>query len=61
LLAARAKGCRTMNGGGMCVHQAADAFHHFTGRAPDVARMKRVFAEACARRDALQDHVIDAE
>jgi shikimate dehydrogenase len=42
-----------MNGGGMCVHQAAEAFHHFTGRAPDVARMKRTFAEACARRDAL--------
>ena len=42
-----------MNGSGMCVHQAAEAFRHFTGRAPDVARMKRTFAEACARRDAL--------
>ena len=61
VLAARAKGCPTMNGGGMCVHQAADAFRHFTGKAPDVARMKRVFAEACARRDASHDHVIDAE
>jgi shikimate dehydrogenase len=53
VLAARLKGCRTMNGSGMCVHQAAEAFRHFTGRAPDVARMKRTFAEACARRDAL--------
>ena len=53
VLAARLKGSRTMNGSGMCVHQAAEAFRHFTGRAPDVARMKRTFAEACARRDAL--------
>jgi shikimate 5-dehydrogenase len=37
----------------MCVHQAAEAFVHFTGRTPDVARMKRTFAEACARRDAV--------
>lgn len=50
VLAARAKGCATMNGGGMCVHQAAEAFRLFTGRAADVARMKQVFAEACDRR-----------
>ena len=53
VLATRLKGSRTMNGSGMCVHQAAEAFRHFTGRAPDVMRMKRTFAEACARRDAL--------
>ena len=53
VIAARRNGSRTMNGGGMCVHQAADAFRHFTGRAPDVDRMKHVFAEACARRDAM--------
>lgn len=49
---ARRKGCRTMTGGGMCVHQAVDAFRHFTGRTPDEARMHRVFAAACAARDA---------
>ena len=41
-----------MNGGGMCVHQAVDAFRHFTGLVPDVERMKRTFETACARRDA---------
>ncbi len=53
LRAARSKGARVMGGAGMCVHQAAEAFVHFTGRTPDVARMKRTFAEACARRDAV--------
>jgi shikimate dehydrogenase len=43
LLAAKAKGARTMGGAGMCVHQAVDAFRHFTGRAADVARMKHTF------------------
>ena len=50
--AAQAKQCRTMNGGGMCVHQAVDAFRHFTGLSPDVARMKRTFEAALAARDA---------
>jgi shikimate dehydrogenase len=49
--AARARGARTLTGGGMCVHQAAEAFRLFTGLAPDLARMKRVFAEAVAARD----------
>ena len=40
-----------MNGGGMCVHQAVDAFRLFTGLVPDVARMKRMFEKACAARD----------
>ena len=53
VLAARRKGCRTMNGSGMCVHQAVDAFRHFTGREADVGRMKRTFALASARRDAM--------
>jgi shikimate dehydrogenase len=53
VLAARRHGCRTMNGSGMCVHQAADAFGHFTGRTADLARMKRTFKVACAQRDAL--------
>jgi shikimate dehydrogenase len=50
--AARARGCRTMTGGSMCVHQAADAFQLFTGLSPDIARMHQVFTKACARRDA---------
>jgi shikimate dehydrogenase len=50
--AARAEGCRTLTGGGMCVHQAAESFRLFTGIAPDVARMHRTFATALAERDA---------
>ena len=50
--AARSKGCRTLTGGGMCVHQAAVSFRLFTGVAPDVARMHRMFAKALAERDA---------
>jgi shikimate dehydrogenase len=49
--AARRIGCRAMNGGGMCVHQAADAFRHFSGLSPDIGRMKRTFDAACARRE----------
>jgi shikimate dehydrogenase len=41
---ARAKGCRTLDGGGMAVFQAADAFRLFTGVAPDAERMRRHFA-----------------
>jgi shikimate dehydrogenase len=51
--AARRLGCRTMNGGGMCVHQAADAFRHFTGISPDIARMQRTFDAALERRDLV--------
>jgi shikimate dehydrogenase len=36
---ARALGCRTLDGGGMVVFQAAHAFRLFTGRAPDAERM----------------------
>ena len=49
--AARARGARALTGGGMCVFQAAEAFRLFTGFAPDIGRMKRVFAEAVAVRD----------
>jgi quinate/shikimate dehydrogenase (NAD+) len=44
LRVARRLGCRTMNGRGMAVFQAAEAFRLFTGITPDVARMKRHFA-----------------
>ena len=52
LKAAAAKGARVLDGGGMCVHQAAEAFHLFTGIEPDVARMHRTFLTALAARDA---------
>jgi shikimate dehydrogenase len=41
--AARARGCRVLDGGGMLVYQAADAFRLFTGVEPDVDRMLRHF------------------
>jgi shikimate dehydrogenase len=50
LKAAKKRGARTMGGAGMCVHQAVDAFRHFTGKTPDIARMKRTFAAAAASR-----------
>ncbi|MDH6606171.1 shikimate dehydrogenase [Streptomyces sp. SAI-208] len=39
LRTARALGCATLDGGGMAVFQAVDAFRLFTGREPDAARM----------------------
>jgi shikimate dehydrogenase len=53
IAAARAKGARTLTGGGMCVHQAAESFWLFTGLSPDVERMHRTFAKALAARDAV--------
>ncbi len=43
LRAARAMGCRTLDGGGMVVLQAARAFEIFTGRKADGDRMRRHF------------------
>jgi shikimate dehydrogenase len=42
---ARELGCRTLDGGGMAVFQAADSFELFTGVEPDRDRMLRHFAE----------------
>jgi shikimate dehydrogenase len=42
---ARALGCRTLDGGGMAVFQAAAAFEIFTGREADRERMLRHFGE----------------
>jgi shikimate dehydrogenase len=53
LNAAAAKGARVLNGAGMCVYQAAEAFRLFTGVAPDIARLHRAFATAVAVRDAF--------
>lgn len=52
LRVAAAKGARTINGGGMCVHQAAEAFRLFTGIDADTSRLHRAFAKALAVRDA---------
>jgi shikimate dehydrogenase len=41
---ARRLGCRTLDGGGMAVIQAALSFELFTGEAPDLERMLRHFA-----------------
>jgi shikimate dehydrogenase len=43
--AARERGCRVADGGGMVVCQAAASFRLFTGRTPDENRMYRDFAE----------------
>ena len=43
LMEARECGCRTLDGGGMAVFQAAEAFRLFTGTAPDVERMRERF------------------
>ncbi len=45
LRAARARGCPTLDGSGMAVHQAAAAFEIFTGRRANVPRMLRSFEE----------------
>jgi shikimate dehydrogenase len=42
---ARERGCRTLDGGGMAVFQAADSFALFTGLQPDRQRMLHDFAE----------------
>jgi shikimate dehydrogenase len=41
---ARALGCRTLDGGGMAVFQAVEAFRLITGITPDAERMLRHFA-----------------
>jgi shikimate dehydrogenase len=41
---ARKHGCRTLDGEGMAVFQAAKAFELFTGLTPEIERMKAAFA-----------------
>jgi shikimate dehydrogenase len=43
--AARQRGCRVADGGGMAVYQAAASFRLFTGLTPDEDRMYRDFVE----------------
>ncbi|WP_436841259.1 shikimate dehydrogenase [Streptomyces bobili] len=45
LRTARAQGCAVLDGGGMAVFQAADAFRRFTGQEPDSTRMLADIAE----------------
>ncbi|SER19462.1 shikimate dehydrogenase [Sphingobium sp. YR768] len=52
LAAAEAKGCATLNGGGMAVMQAAHAFALFTGTESDSQRMLADFARATEQRAA---------
>lgn len=51
LRAARALGCRTMDGAGMAVLQAARAFEHFSGRAASVDAMRATFAAVAPPTD----------
>jgi shikimate dehydrogenase len=55
LRAARGRGCRTLDGGRMAVHQAVEAFRLFTGRTPDTARMLRHFAELAVAAEEGSD------
>ena len=48
LRAARERGCRTLDGGGMAVWQAVEAFELFTGIKPDAARMEANFRRMVA-------------
>jgi len=50
LKAARAAGCRVVDGSGMAVGQAVRAFRLFTGREPDAARMEAHFRRLLAAR-----------
>jgi shikimate dehydrogenase len=43
LVEAKAKGCRTLDGSGMAVYQAAAAFDIFTGATADTGRMQESF------------------
>lgn len=42
---AAAKGCRTLEGGGMAVFQAGEAIRLFTGKTPDFERMLKKFRD----------------
>ncbi|MGW5609095.1 shikimate dehydrogenase [Streptomyces sp. NPDC003753] len=54
LRTARALGCATLDGGGMAVFQAADAFRLFTGREPDSTRMLTDITELAGATAARQ-------
>lgn len=55
LRAARLRGCRTIDGGGMMVWQAVGAFEHFTGVKPDPARMEAHFRSMVSPVGSIQE------
>jgi len=50
LRAARAAGCQVLDGSGMAVYQAAEAFRLFSGLEPSAERMRRHFASMVPSR-----------
>jgi quinate/shikimate dehydrogenase (NAD+) len=54
LRAARALGCRTMNGDAMAVFQAARAFEIFSGRVANAERMGKHFDELCQKAAVVE-------
>ncbi|MGW1717538.1 shikimate dehydrogenase [Streptomyces sp. NPDC002156] len=58
LRTARAVGCATLDGGGMAVFQAADAFRLFTGREPDCGRMLADIAELAGAAESSAGTVV---
>ena len=59
LRAAREAGCTVLNGAGMAVHQAADAFELITGRPADRTAMTRDFDELVAAEAATGSSAMD--
>ena len=57
LRAARARGCRTLDGGGMMVWQAVGAFEHFTGIRPDAGRMQAHFLRMVSRTGSADTRI----
>jgi quinate/shikimate dehydrogenase (NAD+) len=51
---ARERGCRTLDGGGMAVNQAALSFALFTGVEPDRERMERHFRQLAGQEAELE-------
>ena len=55
LLAARERGCRVMTGRELCVLQACDAFHLFTGLEPPVTVIGEAFDQIMRRRAGVRE------
>lgn len=55
LLAARERGCRVMTGRELCVFQACDAFHLFTGLQPPVSVIGEAFDQIMRRRAGVRE------
>ncbi len=50
LVQAKHRGCKTLNGGGMAINQAAEAFEIFTGLNANRTRMEKSFVDFVDRR-----------